>query len=347
MNDLGMRIVDFLLKQMLPDEKWLERTPDGFRWAYSQFGQEVRIEEVRHPDNPEETGVIVNISAPMLEDVENTLANKRIINDFIGYNTSMCTPVFDEKNGIFFLNLRAPVQDDVVEWMEKLLSVTMVMQQHEVLKNVEHLAQMTHSKPAYYSHPKSGVRTDVDEILKVYSDLIVPFGRMPSMCTSDEITKLASTKLQEYPFVLTTYADFGVTTELPQGINTSLLEFNTEEPHPDYGNGLNVKHSFYPIKEEYKGLNYVAYHNRQLAVSVRSCGFGSFVYRGGFLVYRMFVPNLAYVRGLLWYLCVSAIVKARGMNRFLGLPEWNPDSVEKCLVAKMNAILSLSEGKNN
>ena len=343
MSDVGSRVVDFLIKQMQPDEKWIERNPNGFRWAFSCFGQEVTVEEARHPNNPEMIADIVNISSPMLENVEDTLENRRIINDYLCYNVSMCTPVFDSRKGVLFLNLRAPVEADTVDWMERLLSIAMVMQQHEVQKNAEQLAQLTHSRPAYYSHPGSGIRKDTDEILKVYSDLLVPLGLFPSKCTPDEIRDIASTKLQEFPFVLTSNSDTAITTELPQGIYTSLLEFDTEEQHPDYGHGLNLRHSFFRVRDESQGLEWVMYHNRQLSIALRSYGFGSFVYRDGFLVYRMFMPNLAYEKGMLWNLCLSSIVRARGINRYFGFPEWDMKSVIVCLEEKMKAISELAE----
>ena len=333
----GKSTMDFLLKQMNPDEKWLDRFRNGFNWAYSKFGQTVTVREERHPDYPEDIAYIFTISSRMLKGVKDTPENRKVLNDYLFFNTSMCVPVFTPNDGTVRLLVRAAVNESTYKWMGGFLSIAMAIQQHEVLKNAEQLAQLTHSEPLYYVHPKNGMREDVDEILKVYDDLIVSYGKIPSKCTDEEMKEVSDRYMQRFPCVLTTQGNSHITTEFPLGEgDTSLCEFDARECHVDYGTGLNVIQTFFKPGNEDEGIKLANYHNWQLSKALRSYGMGSFVYRNGFLVYRLFVPNFAYEKGLLLNLFLSSVIKAKGMNKYLGFPDWTQESYEKCIKRKLD-----------
>lgn len=331
----GKSTMDFLLNQMAPEEKWLERFKNGFKWAYSKFGQTVTVQEERHPNYPEDIACIFTITSGLLKGVEDTPENRKILNDYLCYNTSLCVPVYTPEEENVYLLIRVAVNESTCKWMGGFLSIAMVIQQHEVLKNAEQLAQLTHSEPLYYVHPVNGMREDVDEVLKVYDDLIIPFGERPCKCTDEEMKEVSDRYMQGFPCVLTNQGNNHITTELPLGEETSLLEFDAKECHVDYGTGLNVIQTFFKPRNEDEGIRLANYHNWQLSKALRSYGMGSFVYRNGLLVYRLFVPNFAYEKGLLLNLFLSSVIKAKGINKYLGFPEWTQETYYKCVERKM------------
>lgn len=335
----GKVTMDYLLKQVQIDEKWLVKEENTVTISYSRFGQKITMEEIRHPDSPEDTAVVFTITSGMLKGVKNTFENKKIINDCLCSNASMCVPVFDEKKEELYLLSRAALNEDTYNWLGLMLSYCMIIQQHEVLKNAEQMAEMTHAEPDYYSHPINGIREDTDEIVTVYDHYIKPFGLKESRCSDEEMKKVCDQYMNSFPFVLTTQGKGSITTELPLGIETSLLEFKNNTFHEDYNYGFAVKHSFFRPKDEEQGLNLVFYHNRQLSLAQRSYGMGSFFLVNGFLTYRLFVPNIICNKGMFFNLLLSSVIKGQGMNRFLGYPVWNKETYQKCLKKKEDYLV--------
>ena len=312
----------FLLKQMQPDEKWLEWKENGFKWAYSKFGQEVIMENYTYPDMPDDPGCFFTVKSEMLKNLKNTAQNRKILNDQLFCKVSMCTPVYDEEKETLSLVIRLGVHKDIAYWMDDIIAKAMVLQMHEVLREAEKLAKLTKATPVYYCHPVNGIRQDIDAILGVYDEFIIPYGRQPSCLNFDDFFKLYDIFTSNLPFFDPSHNSYSARVKLPMGDSESTLTFDSNKRHPDYGTGCMVTNNYFRDKNEDKIISLAISKNRDIAAGKLSYGIGSFCYVDGMFAYKLFIPNLLCLPGILKNILYGTLPKARSVHDSLSSIDW-------------------------
>jgi dipeptidyl-peptidase-4 len=97
------------------------------------------------------------------------------------------------------------------------------------------------------AHPRSGLRTQPDDILNFIDNFVVPDGSGPSRFRGADMLD-ALQDLERLPF-LSSGGESGRTVEFPFGEQTSLLRLTTDKQHPELGNGLQMRLTL-PVGEQ-------------------------------------------------------------------------------------------------
>ena len=157
--DVGQQTVEWLYKSQLQvDEQWSMRTAHGFTWWPYQHAQTVTsTDEVKGPDGT--MGVFVGVRTQVLRDLDLTDQLATGVNELAreGANT-MSGLVYDEKSRSLDLCSVVPVHDDTLEWMQRLISISAVLQIGEAQALSSTLMQYYHvgGAEATSAHPANG-----------------------------------------------------------------------------------------------------------------------------------------------------------------------------------------------
>ena len=77
------------------------------------------------------------------------------------------------------LHCSAYVHEENHSWLEKIFSLAAIMQVIEAENKGDILASVLELQTDKSSHPDSGVRNDMDEMLSVVDQAVIPLGREP------------------------------------------------------------------------------------------------------------------------------------------------------------------------
>lgn len=247
MSDVGIRLIDSLLGQLMIDDEWMVRRERGFTWWSYRLAQHVEVGE------PVESYGIdvcrVRIWTEMVGDVNPTGNPAEVIGPF-NMQTTLSALVWDPDAATITDCTTAVIHDETFEWLSRTLATAAVLQNAGAHNRARGFAEMVNGVPAATVHPTSGERPEMDEILNV-AQLIVQDGKEPSRFIGPRMAGIDDFLVQmnlsgsaddtdltfEVPFQGETPAVV-LAAEGGDQLQTALVQAFTDVAHPEAGNGL-------------------------------------------------------------------------------------------------------------
>lgn len=324
----GAKTIEWLFREQLQvDTEWSVRTPNGFRWWADRHAQSVEIigQEIG-PDG--QVGYLVSVRTELLRSIH--LGDREVgaINALLMPFASMAGPVYDEKAKTISLASLVRVYDDICEWMNPLIGVAAALQIGEARIMGPALASALGAEEAVSGPPGRGIRPEPDELAEIIAKLIAPLGVVPSRWSAAEFQVAADRYVKRPPALTAIAGGAGLTVEFPYGSQSSLCQMDAGQPHPRYGNGLLVLHSFpFAAKSDLEGARLALSMNGiELGQKPFGYGFGSYAYQNDTLHFVSFFPNALYRPALLPNIYFSCALRAREMSVQLAGADWTTTS---------------------
>ena len=117
-----------------------------------------------------------------------------------------------------------------------MLSLAAIMQLGDS-KRIGVLSEQLELKPHHSCHPNSGRREKMDGLLCVLDQCIIPEGQKSVDNIGEAEFSFVSSMLKRLN-IRSTASKFGLAAYIPFGRDVSLLQVNTDQPHPILGNGI-------------------------------------------------------------------------------------------------------------
>ena len=174
-------------------------------------------------------------------------------------------------------------------------------------------------------HPHSGIRNDVDDMLNVVDQVVIPVGREPFQ-TIGEFEFRRTADILNSNNLVSTASETGLAAYSPFAGDTALLQIDIEQEHPELGKGLLIRLFLPPEK--------ILPVDGPFVMDLNSMEQNSFPSSGHFLgswclgpvsenlhtaVYVTFIPAIACSPGILFNMCISTLSHGRSAEEFLGL----------------------------
>jgi len=231
--DSGFQTINEIYGIMQIDQEWSIRSEEGFTWWGHQFRQKIWT------DTPLEENSIsisrIHVETDFLkypkrsESIDTKLAMILTLSSLSGL-------VHDSEKGCLKWYSRAFIHQENEEWLRNLISLAAIMQLRDA-EEIALLSEQIELQPNLTSHPDSGPREDMDGLLAVLDQWIIPEGQKP-------ITKIAEAefndiaKMLNAQNILSTASESGLAAYIPFGRDVSLIQVNIDQPHPQLGNGI-------------------------------------------------------------------------------------------------------------
>ena len=186
------------------------------------------------------------------------------------------------------------------------------------------LAKVTDTALATSGHPSSGPRPDLDDMLNVLEQVVVPRGQEPCAWQEEAMLALVDAVQSAGNTVLATGDATGLTAELPFQSETSLLTVTTREQHPQLGNGVLVRLQLPVLFPEAEGPGFASELNRrELTHLTRSHFLGSWCWHDEFMQFVSFLPNALHVGGAdLFNFLASSYSRAKWVAETIYGDDW-------------------------
>jgi hypothetical protein len=247
MVDVGLRLLDSLYEQLMIDDEWALRRERGFTWWAYRLAQHV---EVGPPVWSEDRYICsVRIWTEVVTDVDPSTNPSTVLAATNAF-TTMNALVWDPAEATINECSTAVVHDEIFTWLSKVLSTTVVLQNTSAHSRAHFLARATGGVAAASNHPSNGERSDMDDVLNVPEQVVVPEGAKPSQFIGERFEN-AEDFMREQLNCLGFADDEGLSCEVPytgaapamliqeaSQPQTSLIQMLTDVPHPEAGNGL-------------------------------------------------------------------------------------------------------------
>ena len=248
MQDIGTAMMDSLYKQLMVDDAWAVRRDRGFTWWAYRLAQHI---EVGSPVRSADLDVcIVRIWTDVANNVD-PARNPAAVVGMANVQQSMNALVWEASNQTITECCTAVVHKENIGWLGKMLAMAAVLQNTAAHSRAHAVADACGGKPAASSHPVSGKRPAMDDILNVPERLIIPAGAESSRFTGPFSEGLGVFAASMGWFG--TSDATGMTCEVPYtgsrplvlqeygapdtAVETALVRIFTDVPHPEAGNG--------------------------------------------------------------------------------------------------------------
>lgn len=311
----GEKTIDWLYREQLKvDDDWSVKREQGFTWWADKNAQ--TIEVIGSEQNEAgDSAYLISVRTDFLRNVELTPKNLQGMNALLMSFASMAGPVYDSNTRSLSLCSLVRVHEGIRPWISLLISMASVLQVGEARIMGPQAAELFGAEPAETEHPENGWRSEPDEMANIIETLIAPVGRERCKWTASEFQQTVNQYMQRPPSLCATAGGAGLTVEFPYGNFSSLCQFQADQAHPRYGNGLLLVQSF-PVGEmpEAAGANLALDLNAvELTKNPAGYGFGSFCYRDKTIHFTGFLPNVSYRSGLLPNLYFTCAARAHRM----------------------------------
>ncbi|MCJ7542196.1 MAG: hypothetical protein MUO88_21305, partial [Desulfobacterales bacterium] len=202
-----------------------------------------------------------------------------------------------------------------------------IMQVIEAEEKGDVLAMVLELQPDKSKHPDSGVRNDMDEMLNVVDQAIIPAGREP-FHNIGEFEFRRTADMLNSPNLISTGSETGLSAYMPFGDNSALLWVDIKHEHPDLGKGLLIRLFLPPEKilpvNDIDGpfimdLNSMEQNSFPSGHFLGSWCIGPVGENIQTAVYVTFIPAIVCNSGILFNMCLSVLCHGRLAEQFLGL----------------------------
>lgn len=326
------------------DPEWSARKEKSFTWWPAQQAQTVGI--VKEAPGPGgETGYVISIRTDFLQNVKND--DKKTEEYLAGLMRQlvMAAPFWFKERQEIYLLTKMTVHGDNLEWAVRLLSQAALYQAHQVQTQTGTAAKII-GATAKTSGPKPGpIRPDICSLIKLPETFFQEEGQGPSRWKEDEFEETAKKYMQGFPCLEANSGGLGVTGEFIHGEMSSLLRMVADQPHPRYGNGLLVTHTFptgsYTEKEFFELANNL--NTIEIVEGPWGYVFGSFYAENSTLQHRTFIPNSAYQKGLLPNFYFGSAMRAKEVCKKITDVDWNKETYDRSMKNKMMLLSQVVE----
>lgn len=247
MTDIGLQLVDSLYEQLMVDDQWAERHERGFTWWSYRLAQHV---EVGPPAPSADRQVCpVRIWTDVVQEVDPATNPAQLLGP-INVQATLNALAWDSATATISECCTAQVHNENFDWLSKVLVTAAVLQNAAAHARAGFLAEQCRGVAAATTHPTSGERPDMDDLLNV-PVTIADEGSEPSRFAGPRMER-AGRFLERMGFFGS--ADpTGLTCQIPftgrepasapAGVpapQLSLVQVFTDVPHPELGNGMLV-----------------------------------------------------------------------------------------------------------
>lgn len=310
--DAGLTAVGKLFEQMMIDAEWAVRRPRGFTWWGYRLAQHVEAGE------PYEIadgviGAVVRIWTEVVHDVDESHEPLLGMLSAVNGMESMSAVVFDPERRAVDECLTCAVFDDTVDTWVPVLATAAIFQNTAAHSRARALAEVVEGVPAESSHPTSGQREEMDELLDGAADWVAASGQKESAFIGERLAGIPEFAARFGMF--STGDESGFTAEIGFGSTdngqTALVQVFTDQPHPELGSGA-LWVARFPIRfESDHGLRLAGQLNLiEASGEAPSKLLGAWTSRDDEVVYVSFVPSMLARDGLIENLLIDAAVRS-------------------------------------
>ena len=285
--DPGSAAVRYLYDNARVDAEWSVREERGYVWWGHDLAQHVWSDPGVDDDGFEIFRV--NARTDLVRDVEGGAGTLRTIDTLNGLSAGSAL-VLDRATGTIASVASMWVHEDSRDWVARAFSVIAAIQVAQAQQQAAMLAPLVGGEMAVSQHPRSGPRSEPDEMLSLL-DVVEADGHGPSRWSGVEMLA-ALEQVRELPIVTLASGDVsGMAIEVPYRQTSALIQLDTREAHPGLGNGMVARLSL--PGDAGPGPEWAAMRNQQeLSTSTRSHFLGSWVGSADFATFIAFYPNM-------------------------------------------------------
>lgn len=318
MADLGQSLIEQVHRKLQVDEQWTTRTDRSFSWIGHRLEQNIST------PRPIQDGeflmfklcaetVVVDFVSASDSDVD------RILSDLNRHSFGNCYS-FNPSDRRIYATTSVWVHQDTAGWRSDIFGTYAIGQLCFAEAEADFLADKCAGKVALRAHPVSGQRDQPDDMLNVADDVIAPKGHEPSPYRNafefDAVADAA--KSSERVATLGSSAE-GVALESSFDDYTAISVLSSSYKHRLLGAGLSACTQLPTSITPEDGHRIAAMLNRRERDSGPVGGQGHIgawcVDRGpaggDAVTYRSFLPNLAYLNGLIMDTSMACIARMR------------------------------------
>jgi hypothetical protein len=324
MNDHGIQLVRKIFKDMKIDKEWSVETDRGFKWWCHQYAQKIWA------DPPiQDNGFLVskvNAETEILKYPKRSSETETILAIEM-MKASLSGLIVDEGSDRITLRCSAYIHEDNNNWLGRIFSLAAIIQATEVEDKGDVLAMVLELQPDKSIHPHSGFRNDVDDMLNVVDQVVIPEGEKP-FHTIGEFEFRRAADILNSQNLISKASETGLATYSPFGDDIALLQVGTEQEHPELGNGLLIRlflppDQILPITDIdgsfVMDLNSMEQNAFPSGHFLGSWCLGPVGESAHTAVYVTFIPAIVCSPGILYNMCVSTLSHGKLAEQYLGL----------------------------
>lgn len=246
MGDVGVKFLEVLREKMMIDDEWTQQHERGFTWWAYRLAQHFEV------DPPVSDGVIdiyaVRIWTDIVRNVDPATNPDQIVT-VANMHQSINATVWDPETQTVSECCTTYVNEENFDWMANLIAAAAVIQNSAAHTRAHALADICAGVPAASDHPVRGHRPEMDDILNVPQQVLVPVGAEPSHFAGPKMAAVldfmthmgiaGSSGPTEVRFSVP-FADHHTSLAMlaaGQGPPMSHGQILTDAPHPEDGNG--------------------------------------------------------------------------------------------------------------
>ncbi len=313
MSDPGLEILQFVYDSAKIDSEWSVWEDRSFTWWGGGLAQKVWAEEAHDDD-----GIVIyrlHARTDCVRSFDEGVCNE-IMPELLPLISPLCGPILDPAD-LTRIKLASSmiVHEESSEWIKSVFSWAVAVQAAEAHALCPTMADLLSGEPDYSSHPKSGSRGELDDMLNIVSETVRPQGESPCTFVGPEMERVGA-MLQRPPCVLATKDEDGITAEYPFGDATSLVEV-VPDTHPRLGNGLRicVQLPFLVSDEDDpdgETLSFLRLNRQDFDLPLGGYFLGTWgSMPNGYLSHNSFFPNVLYRPGILTNLVLGTFVRVK------------------------------------
>jgi hypothetical protein len=154
--------------------------------------------------------------------------------------TSLSGLIIDQDSNKIKLRCSAYVHEENHNWLGKIFSLATIMQVIEAENKGVVLAMVIELQPDKSNPPDSGLRNDMDEMLNVLDQFVIPVGR-ETFYSIGEFEFRRTGDMLNSQNLISTASETGLSVYLPFSDDSALLMDDTEHEHPELEKGLLIR----------------------------------------------------------------------------------------------------------
>ena len=187
MTDVGVKFLEALRAKMMIDDEWTQQRERGFTWWAFRLAQHFEV------DPPVFDGVIdiyaVRIWTETVRNVD-PAANPATMIALANIHQDLNATVWDPDTATISECCTTYVNEENFEWMANLVAAAAVIQNSAAHSRAHALADTCGGVPAASDHPVMGFRPEMDDVLNVPEQVVVPMGAEPSRFAGPGMAKV-------------------------------------------------------------------------------------------------------------------------------------------------------------
>ena len=317
-DDLGLQVVGHVFDCLKVEQEWGLEMPRGFSWWADDLKQSIWSD----------IGMFQNSQNVFRVHSETDLFKGRgHSKDFELHLAShmrgatLSAVVYDTEADTYRLHCSAYATSDNEGFMDKLFMAASAIQVAEAHEIGHHLAKQIGAIPASTGHPRAGIRTPASSVLASIPSWFTPAGQHPSRWEGNTQWKELERAMDRQALHFESdhhsriNAGFGWAIQRDGQPQVSSLSISTNEPHPQFGNGLMCRLKL-PVKLPDARVAHTAMelNNMERKEWLRCQFMGSWCFDNGELEFECFVPNGCYHSDILEAVSLSMAIRAEWVS---------------------------------